>query len=109
MKIKSALVVIAIATLLVGCGSSSAEGDLAIQTVKDRYEVDCLSKLGDDISYRYEKWTELDGTNREGTVLASVGGDTIEFSVGPLPNGGLFTVAVDGFSLETLESVCEVL
>lgn len=108
----------AIVLLLTGCSSppatetpqetpevSSETADFAIQTVKDRYEVDCFAKLGDSTTYRFEPWTIEDDSEREGTVYASVGGKIIELSVGFFPNGGYFTAPVDDFSLETLESV----
>jgi ABC-type Zn uptake system ZnuABC Zn-binding protein ZnuA len=84
---------------------SSETADFAIQTVKDRYEVDCLAQLGDPISYRFEPSTVADDSNVEGTVYASVGGDILKFSVGFLPNGGYLTVAEDSFSTALLESV----
>jgi hypothetical protein len=103
-----------VTVLLTGCAASPAAetpevssetADFAIQTVKDRYEVDCFAKLGDPVSYRFEPWTIEDDSQREGTVYASVGGNIIELSVGFFPNGGYFTAPVDDFSIETLESV----
>ena len=114
MNTKLTAVSSAIILLLTGCSAppaaetpeiSSETADFAIQTVKDRYEVDCFSKLGDSTIYRFEPWTIEDGSQREGTVYASVGGNIIEFSVGLFPNGGYFTAPADDFSIETLESV----
>jgi hypothetical protein len=34
--------------------STSVGADFAIQTVKERYEVDCFAGLGDETVYRYE-------------------------------------------------------
>jgi hypothetical protein len=114
---KLAAVSCAVILLLTGCSAppdaetpdtpevSSETADFAIQTVKDRYEVDCFAKLGDSTTYRFEPWTIEDGSQREGTVYASVGGNIIELSVGFFPNGGYFTAPVDDFSIETLESV----
>jgi len=104
----------AVVLLLTGCSAppaaetpevSSETADFAIQTVMDRYEVDCFSKLGDSTTYRFEPWTIEDDSQREGTVYASVGGNIIELSVGFFPNGGYFTAPVDDFSVQTLESV----
>jgi hypothetical protein len=99
--------------LLTGCSAppaaetpdlSSETADFAIQTVKDRYEVDCLAKLGDPVSYRFEPWTIEDDSQREGTVYASVGGKIIDFSVGFFPNeGGYFTVPANIYSIEALD------
>lgn len=118
MNFRLPIVVTVLILILSGCASStitpledpvpdvsSETADFAIQTVKDRYEVDCLAQLGDPVSYRFEPSTVVDDSNVEGTVYASVGGDILKFSVGFLPNGGYFTVAEDTFSTALLESV----
>lgn len=118
MDFRSPIVATVLILILSGCAGgtttpqqdpvpkvSSETSDFAIQTVKDRWEADCLAQLGDSVSYRFEPWTVADNSERDGTVYASVGGDIIEFSVGLFPNGGYFTAPVDNFSIETLESV----
>ena len=84
--------------------STSVDADFAIQTVKDRYEVDCFAGLGEGTVYRYEE--NPGGTMREGFVFASVGGNILQFSVGLNENSGSFlTFPTDDLTIELLESV----
>jgi hypothetical protein len=123
MKTKITATVIGLLIVLTGCASSSssvdplenseptpqetsssADADFAIQTVKERFEVDCFAGLGDETSYRYEE--NPGGTMREGFVYASVGGNILQFSVGLNENTGSFiTLPTDDLTIELLESV----
>ena len=116
MKTKITATVIGLLIVLTGCASSesleptpeetstSVDADFAIQTVKDRYEVDCFAGLGEETVYRYEE--NPGGTMREGFVYASVGGNILQFSVGLNENTGSFiTLPSDDLTVELLESV----
>ena len=123
MKTKITVMVTGLLIVLTGCASSpssvaplesseptpqetstSADADFAIQTVKERFEVDCFAGLGDETSYRYEE--NPGGTIREGFVYASVGGNILQFSVGLNENTGSFiTLPTDDLTIELLESV----
>jgi hypothetical protein len=116
MKTKITATVIGLLIVLTGCASSesleptpeetstSQDADFAIQTVKERYEVDCFAGLGEETVYRYEE--SPGGTMREGFVYASVGGNILQFSVGLNENSGSFlTFPTDDLTIELLESV----
>lgn len=123
MKIKITALTIGLLIILTGCSSSpssvepsenfeptpeetstSVDGDFAIQTVKERYEVDCFAGLGDETVYRYEE--NAGGTMREGFVYASVGGNVLQFAVGVNENTGAFlTFPENEITIELLESV----
>jgi hypothetical protein len=84
--------------------SASVDADFAIQTVKDRYEVDCFAGLGEETAYRYEE--NPGGTMREGFVYATVGGNVLQFAVGVNTNSGAFlTFPENEITIELLESV----
>jgi hypothetical protein len=84
--------------------STSVDADFAIQTVKERYEVDCFVGLGEETAYRYEK--NPGGTMREGFVYATVGGNVLQFAVGVNTNSGKFlTFPESEITIELLESV----
>ena len=84
--------------------SASVDADFAIQTVKDRYEVDCFAGLGEETAYRYEE--NPGGTMREGFVYATVGGNVLQFAVGVNTNSGEFlTFPENEITIELLESV----
>jgi hypothetical protein len=83
---------------------TSVDADFAIQTVKERYEVDCFAGLGDETLYRYEE--NAGGTMREGFVYATVGGNVLQFAVGVNTNSGAFlTFPENEITIELLESV----
>ncbi len=83
---------------------TSVDADFAIQTVKERYEVDCFAGLGDETVYRYEE--NAGGTMREGFVYATVGGNILQFAVGVNTNSGAFlTFPENEITIELLESV----
>jgi hypothetical protein len=83
---------------------TSVDADFAIQTVKDRYEVDCFAGLGEGTAYRYEE--NPGGTMREGFVYATVGGNILQFAVGVNTNSGAFlTFPENEITIELLESV----
>jgi hypothetical protein len=123
MKTKITATVVGLMIILTGCASSPsgvdpaessepapqetstpADADFAIQTVKERFEVDCFAGLGDETSYRYEE--NPGGTMREGFVYASVGGNILQFSVGMNENTGSFiTLPTGDLTIELLESV----
>lgn len=123
MKTKITVIAIGLLIALAGCASSpdsveptnnldpateetstTGDGDFAIQTVKDRYEVDCFAGLGDETAYRYEE--SPGGTMREGFVYASVGGNILQFAVGTNQNsGGYLTFPHNEITIELLESV----
>ena len=123
MKTKITAMTIGILIVLTGCTSSSGniepvdsfeptpegiptsvDADFAIQTVKERYEVDCFAGLGDETVYRYEE--NAGGTMREGFVYATVGGNVLQFAVGVNTNSGAFlTFPENEITIELLESV----
>jgi PBP1b-binding outer membrane lipoprotein LpoB len=123
MKTKITAIAIGLLIVLTGCASSpssteptdnlepapdetstSVDADFAIQTVKERYEVDCFAGLGDETVYRYEE--NAGGTMREGFVYASVGGNILQFAVGVNENTGAFlTFPENEITTELLESV----
>lgn len=96
--------------LLAGCSSSNSSPEpqptedetakFAIETVKERFESDCLLNLGDDVAYEYEP-SESDSD--KGTVIASVNGVLISFDVGLAPGGAFLTVPSDESSVSSLE------
>jgi len=99
-----------IGLMLAGCSSSNSTPNpqptedetarVAIETVKERFETDCLLNLGDDVEYRYESSS---GANSKGIVFASVNGVVISFSVGEAPGGAFLTVPSDESSVSSLE------
>jgi hypothetical protein len=123
MKTKITAMAIGLLIVLTGCASSSSsidpsdiiepttegtptsvDADFAIQTVKERYEVDCFAGLGDETLYRYEE--NAGGTMREGFVYATVGGNILQFAVGVNANSGAFlTFPENEITIELLESV----
>lgn len=117
MPIKTGLLLAIISIVLTGCTSAgvvvedpatseieSDESAFAIQTVRDRFEVDCFSGLGAETVYRYE--TSPGGTMRDGFVYASVGGNVLQFSVGANEGSGSFlTLPTNDVTIELLESV----
>lgn len=123
MKTKTTVIVIGLLIVLTGCASgqngvaptqsmepapeetsTSVDADFAIQTVKDRYEVDCFAGLGEETAYRYEE--NPGGTMREGYVYATVGGNVLQFAVGVNTNSGAFlTFPENEITIELLESV----
>ena len=123
MKTKTTAIAIGLLIVLTGCASgpsgvgptenmepapeetsSSVDADFAIQTVKDRFEVDCFAGLGEETAYRYEE--NPGGTMREGFVYATVGGNILQFAVGVNENSGAFlTFPENETTIELLESV----
>ena len=117
MKTKLTSFLVGLVLVLSGCSSApspteapvpsetnSDDSALAIQTVKERYEVDCFAGLGEQTEYRYEE--NAGGTMREGFVYATVGGNTLQFSVGMNENSGSFlTLPTDDATIALLESV----
>lgn len=120
LRIKTTATVVGLLIILTGCASSpsgvepaeptpeeastSAAAVFAIQTVKERFEVDCFADLGEGTVYRYEDNPR--GTMREGFVYASVGGNILQFAVGVNENTGAFlTLPENEITTELLESV----
>jgi hypothetical protein len=117
LKTKLNSLLIGLVLVLSGCSSApspteapvpsetnSDDSAIAIQTVKERYEVDCFAGLGEQTEYRYEE--NAGGTMREGFVYATVGGNTLQFSVGMNENSGSFlTLPTDDATIALLESV----
>lgn len=96
LRIKTTATVVGLLIILTGCASSpsgvepaeptpeeastSAAAVFAIQTVKERFEVDCFAGLGEGTVYRYED--NPHGTMREGFVYASGGGTSFNLRLG---------------------------
>ena len=117
LNTKLTSILVGLVLVLSGCSSapapteapepSEANSDIsadAIQIVKERYEQECFAGLGDQTEYRYEE--NPGGTMREGFVFATVGGNTLQFSVGMNENSGSFlTLPTDDATITLLESV----